>query len=179
MSVRYSEIRDTLKTGDLVSWKAGKVNSLFSAVLKIYQKILKPKSVHVGIVLVIGGRVFVVEARPPQIRIYPLSRMENFYLIRTNIPEDKNDVDLLLTEIGVEYGLFDLVRGIVFADGKNNKEMYCSELASIYYEDVGTLDVNKFPEAWRTPDNLIEAVCDATGSSPIYVEIDKGNLNAV
>ena len=179
MSVRYSEIRDTLTTGDLVSWKAGKVNSFFSAILKIYQKILKPKSVHVGIVFVVGGRTFIVEARPPVVRIYPLSRMEDFYLIRTNIPDDKANVDFLLQEVGVEYGILDLIRGLLFADGKNNKELYCSELASIYYEDIGTLDVNKFPEAWRTPDNLIEAVCDATGSSPIYVEIDKGNLNAV
>lgn len=179
MSVRYSEIRDTLKTGDLVSWKAGKVNSFFTAILKIYQKILKPKSVHVGIVFVVGGRTFVVEARPPVVRIYPLSRMEDFYLIRTNIPDDKANVDFLLQEVGVEYGILDLIRGLLFADGKNNKKLYCSELASIYYEDIGTLDVNKFPEAWRTPDNLIEAVCDATGSSPIYVEIDKGNLNAV
>lgn len=179
MSVRYSEIRDTLKTGDLVSWKAGKVNSFFTAILKIYQKILKPKSVHVGIVFVVGGRTFVVEARPPVVRIYPLSRMEDFYLIRTNIPDDKANVDFLLQEVGVKYGILDLIRGLLFADGKNNKELYCSELASIYYEDIGTIDVNKFPEAWRTPDNLIEAVCDATGSSPIYVEIDKGNLNAV
>lgn len=179
MSVRYSEIRDTLKTGDLVSWKAGKVDSFFTAILKIYQKILKPKSVHVGIVFVVGGRTFIVEARPPVVRIYPLSRMEDFYLIRTNIPDDKANVDFLLQEVGVEYGILDLIRGLLFADGKNNKELYCSELASIYYEDIGTLDVNKFPEAWRTPDNLIEAVCDATGSSPIYVEIDKGNLNAV
>ena len=179
MSVRYSEIRDTLKTGDLVSWKAGKVDSFFTAILKIYQKILKPKSVHVGIVFVVGGRTFIVEARPPVVRIYPLSRMEDFYLIRTNIPDDKANVDFLLQEVGVEYGILDLIRGLLFADGKNNKELYCSELASIYYEHIGTLDVNKFPEAWRTPDNLIEAVCDATGSSPIYVEIDKGNLNAV
>ena len=179
MSVRYSEIRDTLKTGDLVSWKAGKVDSFFTAILKIYQKILKPKSVHVGIVFVVGGRTFIVEARPPVVRIYPLSRMEDFYLIRTNIPDDKANVDFLLQEVDVEYGILDLIRGLLFADGKNNKELYCSELASIYYEDIGTFDVNKFPEAWRTPDNLIEAVCDATGSSPIYVEIDKGNLNAV
>lgn len=179
MSVRYSEIRDTLKTGDLVSWKAGKVNSFFTAILKIYQKILKPKSVHVGIVFVIGGRVFVVEARPPQIRIYPLSRMEDFYLIRTNIPDNKNDVDLLLTEVGIEYGVFDLIKGILFGEGKNNKEIYCSELASIYYEFVQLLDTTKYEDAWRSPDNLIEAICEITGSEPIHVKIDKGNLNAV
>lgn len=179
MSVRYSEIRDTLKTGDLISWKAGKVNSFFTAILKIYQKILKPKSVHVGVVFVAGKRVFVVEARPPQIRIYPLSRMEDFYLIRTNIPDDKNNVDLLLAKVGVKYGLFDLIKGILFGKGKNNKRIYCSELASIYYESVQLLDTTKYKDAWRSPDNLIEAICEITESEPIYVKIDKGNLNAI
>ena len=179
MSVRYSDIRDSLRTGDLVSWKAGKVNSFFTAVLKIYQKILKPKSVHVGIVFVIGGRIFVVEARPPAIRIYPLSQMEDFYLIQTNIPDEKANVDFLLQEVGVEYGILDLVRGLLFADGKNNKQQYCSELGSLYYEVVGLLDSSKYDEAWRTPDNLIEAMCEITGSDPIHVKIDRGNLNAV
>lgn len=179
MSVRYSDIRDSLRTGDLVSWKAGKVNSFFTAILKIYQKILKPKSVHVGIVFVVGGRTFVVEARPPVVRIYPLSRMEDFYLIRTNIPDDKANVDFLLQEVGVEYGILDLIRGLLFADGKNNKQQYCSELGSLYYEVVNILDSSKYDEAWRTPDNLIEAMCEITGSDPIHVKIDRGNLNAV
>lgn len=179
MSIRYSEIRDTLKTGDLVSWKAGKVNSFFTLVLKIYQKILKPKSVHVGIVFVIGGRIFAVEARPPQIRVYPLSKMEDFYLIRTNIEETNTNVDFLLTEIGVEYSILDLFRGLFFSDGKNNKQIYCSELASLYYESINLLSAEKYDEAWRTPDNLIEAVCEITGSKPIHVRIDRGNLNAI
>jgi len=179
MSIRYSEIRDTLKTGDLVSWKAGKVNSFFTLVLKIYQKILKPKSVHVGIVFVIGGRNFVIEARPPQVRIYPLSKMEDFYLIRTNIEESNANVDFLLTEVGVEYSILDLFRGLLFSDGKNNKQIYCSELDALYYEAVKLLDAEKYDEAWRTPDNLIEAVCKITGSTPIHVRIDRGNLNAV
>lgn len=179
MSVRYSEIRDNLRTGDLVSWKAGKVNSFFTLILKIYQKILKPKSVHVGIVFIIGDRTFVVEARPPAIRIYPLSVMEDFYLISANIPEENNDIDFLLREVGVSYGILDLLRGLLFADGKNNKEIYCSELGSLYYEAINVLDTSKYEDAWRTPDNLIEAICDITGSKPIHVKIDRGNLNAV
>lgn len=179
MSVQYSEIRSSLKTGDLVSWKAGKINSFFTVILKLYQKIFNPKSVHVGIVFVIGGRIFVVEARPPQIRIYPLSRMEDFYLIRTNIPDHKNDINLLLTKVGVKYGLVDLIRGILFGKGKNNRFLYCSELASVYYETIELLNTSKYENAWRSPDNLIEAICEITGSEPIYVKIDKGNLDAV
>lgn len=177
MASRYSEIRDTIKTGDLVSWKAGKINSIFSFILYVYQKILKPKSVHVGIVVNIGGRLLVVEARPPAIRIFPLSMMENFYLIRTNIPEEQNNIDLLLQEIGVPYSAWDVAKGLFYLDN-DTSNIYCSELGDIYYKGIKYLPEGYW-DAGRTPDQLVEAIVDVSGNEPIYVEIDRGNLHAI
>lgn len=179
MSIRYSEIRDTLKTGDLVSWKAGKINSLFSFVLKIYQKILKPKSVHVGIVLCLGGRIFVVEARPPAVRIYPLSMMDDFYLVKTDIPFEQNNIDFLLREVGVPYGVFDLIQGLLNLDN-DHSEVYCSELCDIYYREIKYIPETEddYP-AGITPDLLLETIIEISGNKPIHVTIDRGNLNAI
>ena len=40
---------------------------------------------HVGLAWVIGGRVFVLEAVKPRLRIYPLSKYANFYLLGLNV----------------------------------------------------------------------------------------------
>jgi hypothetical protein len=177
MSSNYSEIRDSIRTGDLVSWKAGKVTSFFGLVLYLYQKILKPKSVHVGIVMTLGGRLFVVEARPPAVRIFPLSCMDDFYLVRTNIPFEQNNIDFLLKEIGVPYGVIDLILGI--ANLYNDKDqVYCSELCDIYYKEIKYLPEDK-ESTGSNPDQLLEAVIEKSGSKPIYVKIDRGNFHAI
>lgn len=177
MSSNYSEIRETIKTGDLVSWKAGKIKSFFGLVLYLYQKILKPKSVHVGIVLNLGGRLLVVEARPPAVRVFPLSCMDDFYLVRTNIPYEQNNIDFLLRAIGVPYGVLDLILGILNLDNSHS-QVYCSELCDIYYKEIKYLpEDNEFTGG--TPDQLLEAVIEKSGSKPIYVKIDRGNIHAV
>ena len=177
MSSLYSEIRDSIKTGDLVSWKAGKVNSVFTFILYLYQKILKPKSVHVGIVLVIGGRVFVVEARPPAVRIFPLSMMEDFDLIHTNIPYEQNDIDFLLKELGAPYKALDVLKGLFYLDN-DRRIVYCSELGDMYYKKIKYLPEGYY-DAGRTPDQLVEAIIEVSGNKLIHVKIDRGNLNGI
>lgn len=38
---------------------------------------------HVGIVIKLGNRCFVMEATPPVVRLYPLSKLESFYVIKS------------------------------------------------------------------------------------------------
>jgi len=178
MSSLYSEIRDTIRTGDLISWRAGKVNSIFTFILYLYQKILKPKSVHVGIVVNdIGGRVLIVEARPPCVRIFPLSLMEDFDLIRTNIPYEQNNIDLLLEKVGYPYKALDVAKGLFYLDDDKNA-LYCSEIADIYYKAIKYLPEGYY-DAGRTPDQLVEAIIEVSGNKPIHVKIDRGNLHAI
>lgn len=178
MSVLYSVIRGGLKTGDLVSWKTEKITSFFTFVLYIYQKILKPKSTHVGIVINIGGRILVVEAIPPAVRIYPLSMLDNFYYINTNVKQKNSNLDILLREVGVSYGAFDLIKGILL-NNKDGDELYCSELAFNFYNEVGLLNDIKYENAGRLPDDLIKAIEEVTGKTFTYVTIDKENLDII
>ena len=179
MSLLYSEIRDSLKTGDLVSWDKARVNSIFGFILKLYQKILRPKSVHVGIVANIGGRIFVVEARPPCVRLYPLSLLENFYLVRTNVKEENTNLDFLFKEIGIPYKAWDVIKGVIFHADNDTKAIYCSELAKLYYVEIKYLDKDKYEDSGSSPDSILNAICEVSGNKPVYVEIDRSNLNAV
>ena len=177
--MKYSEIRDQLRTGDLVSWKINKLDSIFSFILYLYQKILKPRSVHVGVVLKMNGRLFVVEARPPCVRLYPLSMMEDFSYVPVGLPENDKHVDYLLENMGVSYSLVkDYIRGKLGLKRTTNG-LYCSEEAFAFYVKVGMFKEEEFGKIGVLPDSIIEAVMKKTGGDFIDVVVDKENLTRI
>lgn len=175
MSSLYSEIRDSLSTGDLVSWNHVKPTSIFSFILYLYQKLLKPKSVHVGVIVKIADRLLVVEATPPEVRIFPLSRMDNFHILRTNVKQTPYLLDILFKKVGNKYTISNLIKGILGFNAGGN-ELYCSELANLFYVETGYLDNELYPDSYRTPDDLIDALLKISSNELILVRVDQGNL---
>lgn len=178
MAILYSEVRNTLKTGDLLSWKAGKIKSVFDIILFFYQKILKTKSVHTGIVVKIGDRIFVAEARPPSVRLYPLSKMGDFYLLKLDLKDDNDDYNKILREMGVPYGYIDLLKGIL-GFKNSSKELYCSELCAKFYVEKGFFPSYIYKEAARVPDSLINVAESVSKKKFEFVHIDRENLTEV
>lgn len=175
MTTLYSEIRGSITTGDLVAWNKPGFKSATGMLLLLYQKILKAKYTHVAVTAVLGGRIMIIEATPPAVRIFPLSMLEDFDLVKTEIADIPNHLDVLLTQLGKPYSIMDFFRGLLHISG-GNSDYYCSKLASKYYNDIGYID-NEF--AGLTPDSIVEKICKRTSSSPITVKIDRGNLNGV
>lgn len=170
----YSEIRNQLQTGDLLAWKVTRVSSFFSFILFLYQKIFKVEFSHVGIVLKLEDRYFLVEATPPRVRIYPVSMCDDFYYIKTNVKKNnKNYVPLLLKHIGKSYSIFDLVKGMLNMKS-SDKSLYCSELAYDFYKEVGFITDES---SWLTPQALVDKVVAITDNQPIFVSIDRGNAD--
>ena len=166
-------MRENIKTGDLLAWEVTSVDSPTSALLKIYQKIFSVKFSHVGLAVRIGGRVFVAEATLPYVRLFPLSLKENFYYLGCNIQFQENHIDLLLKDMGKPYSLFDLVKATLnlsFSD----KDFYCSEYAADFYKSIGFLTTI---DDGITPQKLVDVVSKKIGKEPLYVSIDRGNLN--
>lgn len=178
MAKLYSEIRSAIRTGDLVSWDAGKVSSFFGAVLWLYQKILRTKSVHTGIVVEIGGRLFVAEARPPAVRLFPLSKMDDFWLLNLDLEEREEDYDLLLKDMGVPYGYLDLFKGVL-GFKNSSKELYCSEQCTKFYVERGYFPEDVYDEAAQIPDNLVEVAERISGKKFVFVHIDHENLKQI
>lgn len=175
MTVLYSEIRNELKTGDLLAWKTLRISSFFDFILFIYQKILKAEYTHVGIVIKEGERYFIVEATPPVVRLYPISLTEDFYYIPVNIEAKSSQVDGLLRILGKKYSILDFIRSL-FKISNNPSEYYCSELAGTFYNEIGYIDDI---DAGLTPDSIVKAVANVSSVKPIFVKNDRGNLNTV
>lgn len=181
MSLLYSEFRKELKTGDLLAWDTTEIVTFFDFVLFLYQKILKAKYSHVGIVLRFGERVFVMEAVPPFVRVFPLSMLSNFSVIKTNLNSSNNpEVDrlycnALLKHSGKRYSLTDLIKGM-FDMKPDDSSLYCSELALDFYRDI---EYTTNEEAGITPDTIVEEIIKISGNQPVFVTIDRGNFDVI
>lgn len=175
MTLQYSAIRDQLKTGDLLAWRVTKMNSFIDFILYLDQKIFKAEYTHVGMVVKIGERILVVEATPPAVRIYPLSRLDDFYWIKTYSPQHEKDIDMLFSQVGKEYSLLDLIK-IKLRLKNSNHDYYCSELASDFYNSNGLI-CDEF--AGLTPDTIVQKICEVCNVKPVFVHIDKSKLTSV
>lgn len=173
MTDLYSEIRNKIKTGDLIATDEAPIDSFFGLVLSLYQKILGAKYTHVGIAVRMGGRVFVVEATPPEVRLVPISMFGDFKLIPTDMKGSENShLEYLFSSLGKKYSILDMLKGTLGIAGSNS-DYYCSELAGDFYNSFGYL-VDR--TVGHSPDSIVEAVIAKAKVEPILVVIDKGNL---
>ena len=173
MSYLYSEIKKEIKTGDLIAWDSPKYSSLLTFVLFLYQKITGTLYTHVGIVVKIGGRLYVVEAVPPMVRIFPLENHKRFYWIDAtiNAPAVKQ-LNFLTAKVGKPYSILDMFK--IYLNMENSKEdYYCSELAADFYTHFGYITD---PEAGYSPDTIVKAISEREGVDVVKVLMDKGNV---
>lgn len=174
----YSQVRDSIKTGDLLAWHITRATSLFDFTLILYQKLFNVKFSHVALAVWVGNRLFAVEATPTKVRMIPLSMLDNFYLLSAGIESTPKHFDIIGRHLGKPYSLFDLLRVHLGFKGSDQK-LYCSELALQYYDEIGyfTDDIDEFDDRIPTPDDIVERVLAQSKTLIEFVRIDKGNLN--
>jgi len=101
--MRYSDVRSTIKSGDLLAWSHRGWGSWHDFKIQMVRFFTQSEYSHVATAWVIGGRVFVIEAVEPMVRIYPLSKLGSFYLIRMNAPWMLGTEDAALECVGADY----------------------------------------------------------------------------
>ncbi len=165
MKVRvYSKYRDELKTGDLIAFS---VDNLKNGINKFYPVLIElatnSKFYHVGIVWRAEGRVFIIEAHPPKIRIYPLSKKAKFYHIAMHIDWAEEMSTFLLDKIGEDYSYTEAILAFL-SSPKDDRFWVCSELVKRVYEKIGL--GNDFG---YTPAANIKKALEVSGSEMINV----------
>ena len=105
----YQEARPTIKSGDQLFWTHKKWNSFYDLKVQAVRLFTQSEYCHIGTAWVIGNRVFVLEAVTPQIRIYPLSKLLPFWLVR--VPSYWNDKveENALSHVGEEYSTWEAI----------------------------------------------------------------------
>jgi hypothetical protein len=145
--MQYSEARPVIKSGDLLAWSHRSWRTWKDIKIQLVRFFTQSEYAHTGTAWVVGERVFVIEAVIPVVRIYPLSKLGDFYHIPLNVVWSKRAEAFALKEVGVPYSEWEAI--ISFFAVPGSEDTYeCAELcAKIAAIDKVNLGLKYTPSA--------------------------------
>lgn len=162
--MKYSEARGKIKSGDILAWTHKSWKSWYDIKIQMIRIFTRSEYCHVGVAWVIAGRVFVLEAVTPLIRIYPLSKELPFYWIPTEIDWNKDAEEFAMNCVGDPYSQFEaILASINGLDIGQNQKWQCAEYLIQIYKKAG-IDL----KCLATPSGVIECA-QKTLNKPIYI----------
>lgn len=126
--MKYAEARRNIKSGDLLAWSHRGWNSLYDVQIQAIRVFTQSEYCHVGLAWVIGGRVFVLEAVTPKIRIYPLSKLGEFYWLPLGAQWRPETEEFALSKVGEVYSKWQAVKSY-FKPLRIDNKWQCAEYA--------------------------------------------------
>lgn len=129
----YNTHRGTIKSGDILVWRP---SSLYG---KLISFVTQSPYAHVGIVWEYHGRLFVIEAVYPCIRIVPVSNRLPFYHIKMDSELSPEAVNYAFSLINI--GKYSFIEAVKSYFGKNNNpsRWQCVEFAKAVLASNGTI----------------------------------------
>lgn len=147
----YEDHRPNIRSGDLLIWSKDPSSSFRNFLLDVVRFFTKSEYGHVGIAWKIGGRLFVIEATIPRVRIVPVSDLSSFYHVPLRMRWKREYEDYLLEKVGAPYSMRDAIRAYFTDSVENDGTWQCAELANRFYSRVGIPMGNAF-----TPAKIVE-----------------------
>lgn len=148
--MNYVDMRNNIQTGDVLAWsEGGNWSSWRNFQLNLVRMGTMSTYNHVGIAYVLAGRVFVVEAVVPLIRIFPLSQVLPFYHISTKFRLNEDQEAKLMARVGKPYSKWLAIKSAFTKDTNGETEWECAKLVNQTLSDFdpGFDDLNDTPEA--------------------------------
>lgn len=128
----YAQARSHIRSGDLLAWGHEAFRTWHDLEIQAVRMLTRSEYAHVGVAWVVGGRVLIIEAVVPQVRIFPLSRLLPAYWLADE-PRKEWTMDaeeLALSKVGQEYSKWEAIRTFFgkVIPGANDK-WQCAEIA--------------------------------------------------
>lgn len=157
----YLEERSKIKSGDIIACTHKKWLSLHDLEVQAVRTFTQSEYSHVALTWVVGGRVFVIEAVEPKVRIMPLSNLieedKGVYWIHTDKEMSEEELQFLLSKVGVaSYSKLQAILAYLkkLKIGDDNK-FECAELV-IAARKLSGLDLGNV----ATPSAVVQATLD-------------------
>jgi hypothetical protein len=130
--MNYEQFRGQINSGDVLVWTHRGWGSWYDIQLQLIKMATRSEYCHVGVAWVVGGRVFIVEAVVPKVRIYPLSKEVPFYHIPCGDDYWNDSVEeYALSKIGEEYSKLEAIKGGINTLRTGENDFWqCSELVN-------------------------------------------------
>lgn len=140
--LNYTDIRHKIKSGDVLAWSGGSWKTLHGIQVNLVRMATMSEYSHVGVAWVVGGRVFVIEAVVPQVRIYPLSKEIPFYWISCGKDYWNNDIEQeTLSKVGDKYSKYQAIMAFFHSVALGtDKKWQCAEFVGYLLNKGGLFD---------------------------------------
>jgi hypothetical protein len=167
--MKYQEVRSKIKSGDLIAFSHGSWTSWPNIKTNFIRLFTRSTYSHVGIAWKIGGRLFILEAVKPKLRIYPLSTLGDFYLIPMNAKWNKSTEEFALSKIGTDYSELSAIRAF-FSPLEDENVQQCAAYAREILEKDG-IDLGQMSR----PDTVVLAALNL-GKKLTYIESEHDEI---
>ena len=124
--MRYSEARSRIQSGDLLSWSHRGLKSYHDFEIAVVRMATRSEYSHVGIAWVTAGRVFVIDAVNPVVRIHPLSSLLPCYWLAVKPMTDTAEHFALAT-VGQPYSKWLAIRAFFTDQPDNSGRWQCAK----------------------------------------------------
>lgn len=161
--MNYEQARPMIRSGDILAWSHRGVTSWHDLKIWFVRLFTRSEYSHVGTAWVTGDRVLVIEAVMPMVRIYPLSRLGDFYWLQMGAYWRKATETLALSYVGDDYSQIQAIQS-PFLTPPADAEWQCAELvATIARQD--SIDLGRA----FTPSAIVLAA-QKRGAKLLFVE---------
>lgn len=101
--MNYTETREEIQSGDLIAFSHYKWASPRDWLSQVVRFFSFTEYCHIGVAIVLGGRVWLAESVSPTVRLVPLSNFakDGFFVIPTRNPMGNDELEYLLSRVGV------------------------------------------------------------------------------
>jgi hypothetical protein len=164
--MKYSEIRDTIKTGDVLAWSEGDWKTWHGFQLNIVRAFTRSTYNHVGVAYVVSGRVFVVEAVVPLVRIFPLSKVLPCYLMHIPFESTPEMEERMMELVGKPYSKWEAIRSLFTKATDSESVWECSKLVNSV---LGKVD-DRFNQINDTPAETVRLLTEELGQRIQFIK---------
>lgn len=145
--MEYSAARPLIRSGDLLAFSGGSWGTWGGIKVNIVRMFTKSTFSHVGLAWVVGGRVFVLEAVKPCLRIYPLSQCHDFYWLGMSAPWREQTEAFALQHIGTKYSEWVALEAFFHTLDKGNVRQCAAYVREVLLVDGIDLGSRSTPDA--------------------------------
>ena len=134
--MKYADIRNSIKSGDTLAWTHRKLRSWYDFKVMLVRLFQMSEYSHVGIAIVLAGRVWVLESVTPHPRFVPLSNLLPCYLV-TDAALTDEQVERGLSYVGREdydYSQWEAVKAYFNKNDPTDKSIQCAEFVNMIHE---------------------------------------------
>jgi len=135
--MNYLDARSKIKNGDLLAWSHRGWSTWKDIKVQLVRLFTRSEYSHVGVAMVFGGRVWVVESVKPLVRIVPLRNLLPCYWAPTGLQWTEQTREYALGLVGSGcYSEWEAVKAF-FGHNTNPQAWECAELVQSIYRCAG------------------------------------------